>query len=330
MASSTNPTVLRIDEFTMRPIRASDLDALAAIWADPEVTRFLPSRGVPISREGTENALVSFLEHWQKRGYGIWAIVKNTLLEMVGYCGLRYLDELGGVEVLYGLTKAYWGRGIATQATKASISYSFNVANLDRVIALLLPDNQASRRVIEKADLHYEKQVHIFNLDALYYSIVQDQDTITASPVSVAMVSEEVEYRDEVELPRDQVINLYSQCGWSSADKPDALLLALSNSQTVVSAWHQKSLIGLGNAISDKALVVYYSHLLVLPSYQNMGVGREIMKRLQSHYIDFHQQILLAIDSAAPFYEKLGFKYSHGVRAMWIYNGGDIDAAQEH
>lgn len=143
------------------------------------------------------------------------------------------------------------------------------------------------------------------------------------------MVFEEVEYRDKLELPRREVINLYSQCEWSSAKKPDALLLALLNSQTVISAWHQNSLIGLGNAISDQALVVYYSHLLVLPAYQNMGIGREIMKRLQSHYIDFHQQILLAINSAAPFYEKLGFKYSQGVKAMWIYDSSDIDAAQE-
>lgn len=143
------------------------------------------------------------------------------------------------------------------------------------------------------------------------------------------MVSEEVEYRDQVELPRDQVLNLYSQCEWSSAEKPDALLCALSNSQTVVSAWHQNSLIGLGNALSDQALVVYYAHLLVLPSYQNMGVGREIMKRLQSRYVDFHQQILLAIDSAAPFYEKLGFKHSQGVRPMWIYDDSDIDAVKK-
>lgn len=143
------------------------------------------------------------------------------------------------------------------------------------------------------------------------------------------MVSKEVEYRGNAELPRDGVVNLYSECGWSSAEKPDALLLALANSETVVSAWHQNSLIGLGNAISDKALVVYCSHSLVLPSYQNMGVGREIMKRLQSRYIDFHQQILLAIDSAAPFYEKLGFKHSHGVRAMWIYDDCDIDTVKE-
>jgi GNAT superfamily N-acetyltransferase len=147
--------------------------------------------------------------------------------------------------------------------------------------------------------------------------------------VSVAMLSKEVEYREGVELPREQVIHLYCQCRWSSAEKPDALLFALSNSEMVISAWHQNVLIGLGNAISDKALTVYYPHLLVLPSYQNMGIGREIMKRLQVPYINFHQQILLAINDAVPFYEKLGFRHSQGVKAMWIYDESDIDTIHE-
>ena len=147
--------------------------------------------------------------------------------------------------------------------------------------------------------------------------------------VSVAMLSEEFEYREGVELPHKQVIHLYSQCRWSSAEKPEALLFALSNSETVISAWHQNVLIGLGNAISDKALTVYYPHLLVLPSYQNMGIGREIMKRLQAPYINFHQQILLAINYAVPFYEKLGFRHSQGVKAMWIYDESDINAISE-
>jgi len=143
------------------------------------------------------------------------------------------------------------------------------------------------------------------------------------------MLSEEVEYREGVELPREQVIHLYSQCRWSSADKPDALLFALSNSETIISAWHQNVLIGLGNAISDKALTVYYPHLLVLPSYQNMGIGRELMKRLQAPYINFHQQILLAINDAVPFYERLGFRPSQGVKAMWVYDESDINNINE-
>jgi ribosomal-protein-alanine N-acetyltransferase len=163
--------VLPIDGFTMEPLQLSDLDSLATMWSDPEVTRFLPSRGVPIPREKVENSLASFVKHWKERGYGIWKIVEDESDKMLGYCGLRYLEELKEVELLYGLAKTSWGKGIATKAAKASVLYGFNVANLDRIIALALPENEASKKVIEKAGLKYEKQIHIFNLDGLYYSI---------------------------------------------------------------------------------------------------------------------------------------------------------------
>jgi ribosomal-protein-alanine N-acetyltransferase len=171
MINFADSKIFKIDGFTMRSLQLSDLDALASIWADPEVTRFLPSQGVPISRENAEKSLRSFIEHWQQREYGVWAIVDNISSQAIGYCGLRYLDELKEVEVLYGLAKAYWGKGIATLAAKAAVDYGFKIAKLDRIIAMALPDNFASRRVIEKAGLVYQKQIHIFNLDALYYSI---------------------------------------------------------------------------------------------------------------------------------------------------------------
>lgn len=75
------------------------------------------------------------------------------------------------MELLYGLARDYWGRGIITQAAKASVSFGFETANLNRIIALVLPENQASKRVIEKAGFDYEKQIHIFSLDVLYYSL---------------------------------------------------------------------------------------------------------------------------------------------------------------
>jgi len=171
MADSVKPTILQIDGYTMRPIYDTDLDTLTAIWADAEVTRYLPSRGLPIPKTDVEKSLSSFIYHWKVREYGIWAIEKDTSFEIVGYCGLRYLNELDEIEILYGLAKPFWGRGIATQAAKASISYGFNMLDLDRVIAMVLPENQASKRVIEKAGLHYEKQIHMFSLDVCYYSL---------------------------------------------------------------------------------------------------------------------------------------------------------------
>lgn len=135
---------------------------------------------------------------------------------------------------------------------------------------------------------------------------------------------QEIEYRDSSDLPREQVLYLYTQCGWSSATKPEQLLYALTHSETVISAWHRDSLVGLGNAISDGALVVYYSHLLVLPTYQRSGIGREIISRLQERYSHFHQQVLLAVLSAVPFYERVGFKVARSVEPMWIYDDSDL------
>ena len=111
MVGDSNPKIIHLDRLTMEPLQLFDLDSLAAIWSDPEVTKFLPSRGVAIPREKVEKALASFIEHWQKLGYGIWKILEDETDKMVGYCGLRYLEELNEVELLYGLAKEYWGSG---------------------------------------------------------------------------------------------------------------------------------------------------------------------------------------------------------------------------
>lgn len=168
---STRAQILQLNSFTMQPIQQSSLPRLAAIWSDPEVTRLLPSRGQPISRSKTEKSIHSFVEHWQSKGYGVWEIVENDTNLMVGYCGLRYLEEIDETEVLYGLDKAYWGRGIATQSVIAAVAYGFEYANLQRIVGLSFPENVASRRVMEKAGLVYEKRIRVFGLDAVCYAI---------------------------------------------------------------------------------------------------------------------------------------------------------------
>lgn len=98
---------------------------------------------------------------------------------------------------------------------------------------------------------------------------------------------------------------------------------ALANSHSVVSAWDDQRLVGIGNALSDGFLVVYYPHLIVHPDYQGCGIGRELMRRLGDKYRDFHQQTLIADGNAIPFYAKCGFSETGACKAMWVYNGHD-------
>ncbi|WP_433900171.1 GNAT family N-acetyltransferase [Sphingobacterium puteale] len=125
------------------------------------------------------------------------------------------------------------------------------------------------------------------------------------------------------DLNANDILQLYKANKWSAADKPDLLLKGLLNSHSLVTAWAGATLVGLGNAISDGYLVVYYPHLLVLPSYQGKGIGRLIMDKMQEIYKDFHMQMLTADGKAIDFYKKNGFERAGQTEPMWIYSGDD-------
>ncbi|MFV5685866.1 GNAT family N-acetyltransferase [Flavobacterium sp. GB2R13] len=125
------------------------------------------------------------------------------------------------------------------------------------------------------------------------------------------------------DLKIEDVIALYKANEWSSADKPEQLFNGLLNSDTLITAWENKKLVGLGNAISDGYLVVYYPHLLVHPDYQGKGIGKMIFDKMQEKYNDFHMQMLTADGKAIDFYKKNGFERAGQTEPMWIYKGNE-------
>jgi len=130
-----------------------------------------------------------------------------------------------------------------------------------------------------------------------------------------------IKYSETREIPIEQIIGLYESVGWSAGEKPQLLYNALINSHSLVSAWSGDRLVGLGNAISDGFLVVYYLHLLVHSDLQEKVIGGQIMKILSRKYADFHQQVLVADGKAIDFYRKHGFIRAGKTEPMWIYSG---------
>lgn len=124
-------------------------------------------------------------------------------------------------------------------------------------------------------------------------------------------------------VDQDEVIALYKANDWSSADKPSQLLAALRSSHSLVTARRNTELVGVGNAISDGHLVVYFPHMLVHPKYQRQGIGQLMMATLLEKYKDFHQLMLVADGKAVEFYERLGFHRAGKTEPMWIYAGCD-------
>ncbi len=132
-----------------------------------------------------------------------------------------------------------------------------------------------------------------------------------------------IQIKETKDINQNEVIEIYRANKWSSANKPDELFNALLNSHSLVTAWDDEKLVGIGNALSDGYLVVYYPHLVIHPDYQGQGIGKRILNKFQKRYGSFHQQILVADGAAIDFYEKCGFEKAGQTRSMWIYNGND-------
>ena len=129
----------------------------------------------------------------------------------------------------------------------------------------------------------------------------------------------EIFMQDQISV--DEVLDIYRANDWSSAEKPNELMAALQNSHSLVTARIAGNLVGLGNAISDGYLVVYFPHMLVHPAFQGRGIGRKMMAAMLKRYAGFHQQMLTADGKAIQFYESLGFERAGKTEPMWIYAG---------
>lgn len=152
--------ILETERLIVRHFHLFDVKAMHRVFGDAEVMRY--GDGVQ-TEEWVRKWLQECLEnYYQKWGFGPWAVVEKRHRQVIGYCGLFYFPNVCGqpeVEIGYRLARNYWGKGYATEAVLAVRDYGFNVLGLSRLIAMVDPQNIASIRVVEKAGMHYEKDV---------------------------------------------------------------------------------------------------------------------------------------------------------------------------
>ena len=148
----------------------SDLDDLARLLMSPEVMRYIGvEAGKTLTLEETEEHLQNFIEGWRRRRFGRWAVVEKKTNRFIGLCGLKLLEE--EVELIYLLHEAYWGRGLASEAARASLRYGFEELELERIVAVTRPENISSQRVMERIGLRRAGDVRSYGVDAVCYVI---------------------------------------------------------------------------------------------------------------------------------------------------------------
>ncbi len=162
--------ILETERLVLRMFRQDDLDAYAAMCADPDVMRYLGD-GKPLARPDAWRQMAMIVGHWELKGYGLWALEERTTGALVGRAGFFEPEGWPGFEVGWMLRRESWGHGYATEAAARVVRYAFTELGRERLISLIRPANAPSIRVAERLGERLQGRAEIFGHEALVYGI---------------------------------------------------------------------------------------------------------------------------------------------------------------
>jgi len=160
---------LETDRLTLRMFRESDLDAYAAMCADPEVMKYLGSG--PMNRSEAWRNMALVLGHWALRGFGLWAVEERASGELVGRVGCWRPEGWPGMEIGWTLRRSSWGLGFATEAARAALEAALGDLGQSHVVSMIDRGNAASVRVARRLGMRLEGRGELMGHSVDVYGI---------------------------------------------------------------------------------------------------------------------------------------------------------------
>jgi len=148
--------MLATGRLLLRTWRESDLAPFAALNADPRVMEFFPK---VLTREESDQRAIQVTEHFDRHGFGLWAVEVKGVADFIGFVGLNVPTFTAHftpcVEIGWRLAYAHWNRGYATEAAQAAVAFAFDELQLEEIVALTAVGNHRSRRVMTHLGMTY-------------------------------------------------------------------------------------------------------------------------------------------------------------------------------
>jgi len=125
--------------------------------ADPRVTEFLPT---PLDRDASDAMIARMEAHFERHGFGLWAVEIPGVAPLAGYVGLQRSPFDASftpcVEIGWRLAADTWGKGYATEGARTALRYGFQTLGLREILSWTVPSNERSRRVMEKLGMTHD------------------------------------------------------------------------------------------------------------------------------------------------------------------------------
>jgi RimJ/RimL family protein N-acetyltransferase len=173
--------MLETERLIHREFTHDDLEKLIELRSEDEVIEYLGGR-ILQNPEAITKRLDFYIDCYEKYGFGMNAMIWKETGEMIGWSGLQPLGETSEIEVGYGMIQPFWKRGIGFETATAWLNYGFNVADLERIVAVASPANTGSWRIMEKLGMRREKVEKHYEMECFFYAVTKAEFTRSRSP----------------------------------------------------------------------------------------------------------------------------------------------------
>lgn len=153
--------VIQTTRLNLRWLAESDAEFILDLLNQPSWLKFIGDRGVrnlEDARAYIKNGPLAMINTY---GFGLYLTEIKASRTPIGLCGLLKRETLNDVDMGFAFHPDFWGHGYANEAARACMNYARDQLQLERLVAITLPANNASIRVLEKIGMRYEKEISL-------------------------------------------------------------------------------------------------------------------------------------------------------------------------
>ncbi|QDF01498.1 GNAT family N-acetyltransferase [Myxococcus xanthus] len=159
--------VMQTPRLLIREFIPADAESFYLLNADPEVIRYTGDEAFADIAAARE--FLRGYDHYEKYGFGRWAVIRKEDGEFLGWCGLKYSPEVDECDVGFRFFTKHWNRGYATEAARASLDYGLSHLQMKTIVGRAMKANTASVRVLEKIGMVYWKAMAFHGDEGVVY-----------------------------------------------------------------------------------------------------------------------------------------------------------------
>jgi [ribosomal protein S5]-alanine N-acetyltransferase len=153
--------VIETERLLLRKFTVDDASFILELLNTPSWLRFIGDRNVHNIEQATQFLLNGYLKSYETHGFGFYVVIERATQKLIGMCGLVKRNTLEDVDIGFAFMPEFVGKGYGFEAASATLNYAENVLRLEKIIAIVNPENVVSIALIKKIGLQFERMINL-------------------------------------------------------------------------------------------------------------------------------------------------------------------------